>query len=56
MTIPARERMALRRYLQSMKCKRCRGVGCRECGGSGDSPRMKRLMDAASFGIKRAPL
>lgn len=54
MSLTARERLSLRRYLRSMKCKQCRGVGCKACGGSGDSPRFVRLRDAAAFGIKRA--
>lgn len=48
-----RERRDLQRYLQSMKCKACGGKGCRECGGSGDSPRFKKLIAEASTGIKR---
>lgn len=49
----AKERRSLRRYLATLRCNECDGKGCRKCNGSGDSPRMERLLRKASFGIKR---
>ena len=53
MSLPARDRKEIERYLQKMRCPRCNGKGCERCGKTGDSSLFKSLLHAATRGITR---